>query len=621
MNLKKILFSILGLVVVALLALAVLILSSPSRPQLAFDDPYNAERLLLEAKEYAVVSGTPWATDAAIAILENDGNAVDAAVAAVLMLNVTFGEAASFPGVAPTLFYDANANKVHSYIGAGTAPKKASIEYFRKQGYVKVPTLNILAQLLPASPDVLIRLLQEHGTKSFSELIQPAIQKAREGFPVHHTMAKNLDLSIVERLGYHFLMPNASTVYFENRWWLPLREKDHFKRPLLANTFEALANAEREALEKGANRKEALEAVRNYFYKGPIAKQISLFHKQKEGLITIEDLATYKGSWEEPLEGDFNEYTIYVNGTWSQGIVIPMALQMLEGIDLKSMGHNSADYVHTLSQVIDLCMADREAYVADPTFANVPLSTLLSKGYAYERRLAMTQDAFQEMPSPGEIEGLSYSKLIPPRIKRKPGKSKNMLKAGDDTSQVVVIDKEGNAVAITPSDFPMSPMIPNTGLTMGIRMTQFSLDPEHVNRLEPGKRPRITPHAAMVFKNGAFFMAFNTPGGDMQTQALLQVFLNVTVFEMDIQAAINAPRLRSANFPSSFDPDDYSPGLLLLEESLYQQVAAALKARNYQLKEYPDWDNQFSAVGAIIKEEGRIFAGSDPRESGTAQGK
>lgn len=628
---KKAMIVFVSLIFISLLILSILYwLSttfSKSRTQLDFADPHLQERTTLQVSDYAVVAGTPWATDVAVQVLENGGNAIDAAVAAVLMLNITFGEAASFPGVAPVMLYDANSGQVRSYIGAGTAPQKATIEFFKKQGYDTVPELNILSQLIPASPDMIIRLLQTYGSQSFSELVQPAINKAREGFPVHYTMAKNMNLSIFERIGYRILLPTSSEVYFGENWWLPLQHKDRFQRPKLADTLEALANAEQKALKQGATREQALEAVRDYFYKGPIAKKISEFHEQEKGLIQYSDLANYKSAWEKPLEGNYNEYTIYVNSTWSQGIVIPMALQILEGIDLKSMGHNSGEYVHTLAQAIDLSMADREIYVADPAFVDVPIETLLSKQYAQQRRQVITEKAFKEMPAAGRVNNLAFAaKPIAMRTSKKVDnkneqQKNNLFQVGKDTSQVVVVDKQGNAIAITPSDFPMSPMIPDTGLTLGIRMTQFNLNPGHVNRLEPGKRPRITPHAAIVFRNGEFFMAFNTPGADMQTQALIQVFLNLVVFDMDIQSAINAPRLRSFNFPNSFDPTDYEAGLLALEQSLYKEIANSLKARGYKLKSFSDWSNELSAVGAIVKKNNQLFVGSDPRESATADGK
>ncbi|MEM6725654.1 MAG: gamma-glutamyltransferase [Bacteroidota bacterium] len=616
--LKIILFSLLGMIGFAALTLFALVNFSKPRAQLAFDDPWHTERSQVVAEEYAVVSGTPWATEAAVGVLENGGNAVDAAVAAVLMLNITFGEAASFPGVAPTMYYDAEDQTIRSYVGAGVAPQKATMEEFAKRGHRKVPNLDILAQLVPASPDVLIRLLQQEGTRSFSELVQPAIDRAREGFPVHHTMAKNMDLSIFERLGYRFMLPTSSSVYFGKKWWLPLQHKDAFKRPLLANTLEELVQAEQNILTSGGSRIEGLEAVRDYFYKGPIAEKISAYHEQENGLIQYDDLANYTSDWETPIQGQFGEYTIYTNGTWTQGIVLPWVLQTLEGLDLKSMGHNSPDYVHTLAQAIDLAMADRDQYVADAAFESVPLDQLLSKEFAQLRRSAIQENAFPAIPAALDMADVPN----PAAVDTANSSSDNLLQVGDDTSQVVVIDSSGNAIAITPSDFPMSPMIPGTGLTLGIRMTQFRLEPEHINHLEPGKRPRITPHAAMIFKNGEFYMAFNTPGGDMQAQALVQVFLNHVVFGMNIQEAINAPRLRSENFPSSFDPEEYGKGLLTLEKRLYDQVAETLETtRAYTIKAYPDWDNKFSAVGAIIMDGGRLFAGSDPRESATAAGK
>ncbi|MEO1436638.1 MAG: gamma-glutamyltransferase [Bacteroidota bacterium] len=616
--LKLIGLSLLGIIAIAAITLLVLVNFSKPRTQLDFDDPWHTQRSQVIAEEYAVVSGTPWATEVAVEVLENGGNAVDAAVAAVLMLNITFGEAASFPGVAPVMYYDADDQTVRSYVGAGVAPAKATIEEFWARGHRKVPNLDILAQLVPASPDVLIRLLQQEGTMSFSELVQPAIDRAREGFPVHHTMSKNMNLSLIERLGYRFMLPTSSQVYFGKKWWLPLSQKDEFKRPLLANTLEALAQAEKDALASGESRENALEAVRDYFYKGPIAEQISAYHEKEDGLIQYDDLANYTSDWETPIQGQFGEYTIYTNGTWTQGIVLPWVLQMLEGLDLKAMGHNSPDYVHTLTQAIDLAMADRDLYVADPTFEDVPLNKLLSKEFAQLRRSSMRDKAFQAAPRSLDVA------IVPDGAESDTSgtSSDNLLQVGDDTSQVVVMDSAGNAIAITPSDFPMSPMIPGTGLTLGIRMTQFRLEPSHVNRLEPGKRPRITPHAAMIFKNGEFYMALNTPGGDMQAQALVQVFLNHVVFGMNIQEAINAPRLRSENFPGSFDPDEYGKGILTLEQGLYNEVAFKLIVnRNYNIKAYPNWDNKFSAVGAIIRDGGRLYAGSDPRESATAAGK
>ncbi len=608
------------LALVALFGVVYLLLPKGPRDPMEFDDPWHKERPMVEANSYVVVAGTPWATEAAMDVLADGGNAVDAAVAALLMINVTYGEAASFPGVAPVVVYDATTQTVRSYTGAGTAPAKATIDLFRDAGYETVPDFHIWAQLLPASPDVIIALLSEYGTKSFSELVAPAIKMAREGFPVHTIMAKNLDFSLVERIGFTFIMPSTAEAYMRGEWWRPIHYKDRFARPELADTWEQMAQAEQAVLQAGGSRQEGLQAVRDYFYKGPIAEAIVAFHEEEGGLFTAEDLANYSGYWEEPVQGSFGEYTFFVNGTWSQGIVVPMALQILEGIDLKSMGHNSPEYVHTVAQAIELAMADREVYVADPAFVDVPLSQLLSKAYAAERRAAMTKQAFQGMPAPGDIPGfggvvdktaVSYAHLSPDID----------FAIGKDTSHLAIIDAQGNAVSMTPSDFPKSPMVPGTGLTLGDRMVQFRLNPDHVNALAPGKRPRITPNAVIVFKNGEFYMAYGTPGGDMQTQALIQVFLNMAVFGMDIQEAINAPRFRSYNFPDSFSPHEERPATLALEASLDTAVHDDLVARGYQIKVREDWDNEFGAVGAVIRDGNHLLAGSDPREETWADGR
>jgi gamma-glutamyltranspeptidase/glutathione hydrolase len=394
--------------------------------------------------------------------------------------------------------------------------------------------------------------------------------------------------------------------------------------PELANSLEELVNAEKSVLEAGGTRQEGIAAMRNYFYQGPIAEKIVAFHEKEGGFFTAEDLATYTGGWETPVSGSYGPYAFYGNGTWSQGIIEPLVLQILEGIDLKAMGHNSPQYIHTVTQAIELAMADRDAYVADPAFVDVPLDILLSKAYAAERRAKMTDHAFGDLPAPGVIPG--YGGRVPEG--ENPDESAawpvSLAKffIGQDTSQLVVVDGQGNAIVMTPSDFPKSPMPPGTGINLGDRMTQFRLDPNHVNALQPGKRPRITPHAVIVFKDGRFFMAYSTPGGDMQAQALVQVFLNMEIFGMDIQQAVSAPRFYSISAPSSFSPHEFTPGGIRLESDLYQQVADALRLSGYLPQEDPVWDKDFGAVGAILlSPDGELYAAADPREETAAGGK
>lgn len=606
----------------AVLALVVLLLPKGPRDPMPWDDPWHKDRDLVVAAKYVVAAGTPWATDAAVRVLRRGGNAYDAAVAALLVLNVTHSEASSFPGVAPLMLYDARSGEVRSYIGVGKAPRAATLERFRAAGYEVVPDLHIWSQLVPASPDVIIALLTQYGTMSFSELSRPAIEIAREGFPVHHIMAKNLDFSLPQRLGFSYLLPYNAEVYLQGEWWRPLHEKDRLRQPDLANTLEAIARAEQGALALGADRTGALRAARRCFYEGPIAQAIVDMHKREKGLITADDLASYSGAWEAPVAATYGDYTLYTNGPWNQGILVPMVLKIVEPLDLRAMGRDSPAYVHAVTQAIELAMADREAYIGDPAFVDVPVSVLVSDGYAARQRARMTAAAFGALPAAGDL-GSGHPRRSP-RSAPPDGSAGSTappdLPVGKDTSQIAVIDAQGNAVVLTPSDFPKSPMLPGYGINLGDRMVQFRLDPEHPSALAPGKRPRITPHAVIVFKDGRFYMAYSTPGGDMQAQALVQVFLNHVVFGMSIKDAIAAPRFQSMSAPSSFSPHEAHPGELRMEEGLYKKVAGELAVKGYMPRKLDDWDNQFGAVGAVIRDGDRLLAGTDPREEGTAAG-
>lgn len=612
--------------VILLLCLGYLCLPKGPRETMEFEDPYRTERTLAESDHYMASTGTPWATETALRVMREGGNAFDASMAAMLTLNVTFNQAASFPSVAPILLYNASTGEVESYIGAGKAPEKATVEFFLSHNMKNVPKYKLVGQLVPASVDVLVSVMKEHGTMSFADVAEDAIRLARDGFPIHGQILHDMDLSFVERLGLTFLMPYNSKVYFNGSWWNPLHQNEKLVLTDLANTLQSLCDAEQEILSAGGSREEGLDAVRAYFYEGPIARTISDYHAKKGGLISYEDLANYKGGWETPLKGSYHDYTVYSNQTWNQGAVVPMVLQMLEGIDLKAMGHNSPEYIHTVIQAIELAMADREAYFADPGFVDVPVDGLLSKEYAAVRRDMMTPDrAFGEMPPAGDPRSSTGSGIetgVLTETAAIVGEKESGYSFGKDTSYITVVDSQGNAVSLTPSDFPESPMIPGTGLNLGTRMTQFYIDDTHVNGLKPGKRPRITPNPSMVTRDGKLFMSFGTPGGDSQTQAIVQVFLNVTVFDMDLQEAISAPRFLSLNWPDSFAPHEYCPGQISIEEPLYSEVVKNMETMGYKVNRFREWDNTFGSVCAIIRDEetGRLYGGADPREVSWAEG-
>jgi gamma-glutamyltranspeptidase/glutathione hydrolase len=548
------------------------------------------------------------------------------------VLNVTHGEAASFPGIAPLVIYDAATKTARSYIGAGTAPAAATLERYLSKGYKTVPDLNILSQLVPASPDVIISLLNDYGTMSFGELSAEAIRIARAGFPIHEIMFKNMNFSLLNLIGYQVLFPYNTKVYLGGQFWRPLSYKDRLTLPDLAGSLEAMASAEAAALKAGGDRRAGLQAVRDYFYKGPLAAAIADLHTKKGGLMTAADLAGYAGAWEKPVVGSYGDYEFFANGPWSQGPVGPLALQILEGIDLKNLGHNSPRYIHTVAQAIELAMADREGYMGDPAFVKVPLEEMMSKAYAASRRAQMTARAFGPLPAPGKLGATGYLEPAPlslPTVSPGPSLPSTPIastllsgaRIGKDTSQIVIVDRKGNAIAMTPSDFPKSPMVPGTGLTLGDRMTQFRLDPKSPDVIAPGKRPRVSPQALVVLRKGEFFMAYSSPGEDMQTQALVQVFLNMAVFGMGLEEAIEAPRFRDVSMPASFAPHQAYPGTLLLEAALYDKAAAGLAELGYTTKRNPDWDNTFGAVGAVLREGKSLLAGSDPREEGTAAGR
>lgn len=590
-----------------------------NRPEtLPYQDSTGTEKHSVRGNEFAVVTGTPWATDAAANVLKENGSACDAAIAALLMINVTHGEAAAFGGVAPTLYFNSTTQEVKSYIGVGTAPERADVAYFVDDGHEYIPSLDIAAQLVPAGMDVITSLMEECGTMSFAELAAPAITVARAGFPLHTIMHRNLDLAWYERLGMKFMMPSTAAVWLRNGWMQPFRLHQKITFPELAQTLTQLADTERAALQSGKNRREAITAVREHFYTGPIATQIADFHASNGGLITLADLSNYHGGWEQPLRFTFNEYTWFGNGTWSQSIMEPLILNVLQHTDIVGQQHNSPAYVHTVTQAIELAMSDRDTYAADPEFVDVPVAMLLSRDYAQARAQRMTREAYQAPVRAGEITGYGGTRTGTVSAKTLPRHLMEFA-VGQDTSQLAVVDKQGNAVVITPSDFPKSPMLPGTGINLGDRMTQFRLDPLHVNALQPGKRPRITPHSVIVFKNNRFHLAFSTPGGDMQAQALVQVFLNMTLFSMDLQQAISAPRFYSINSPSSFSPHAVTPGGIRLESDLYRKSAEGLRQRGYDVIESPGWDKDFGAVGAIVEQpDGTIIAAADPREETTA---
>lgn len=575
------------------------------------------------AEKWMVASGHPLATNAGLAILRKGGNACDAGVATCMALNVVRPFSAGMVGVAPTLIYDAKIGKVRSYCGVGTAPAVATPCYYRKKGWPVAPIFGIDAQLIPASPDVWISILKAYGTMSFGEVAEAAIRLAEEGHALNKTAVTFMEMPAWQRLGIKLIWPYNYQIFYVPFEPAGPQVGEVLVQPDLARSLRLMVAAEQEELRCTGDRIKALEAARAVFYEGEIAEAIVRLQKEKGGGITREDLAGFHGRWEEPVYGTFHDYTIWSNKTWCQGPTVPMILQILEGIDLKALGHNSPEYISTVAQAIELAFADREAYFGDPDFVDVPIKGLLSKAYAAERRkLIDPRRAFGKMPPPGDpwkYEG----RPRPDKLYASQEPAAGILQPWmqRDTTYLCIVDAEGNAFSLTPSDFPWSPMVPDCGIMLGTRMSQFHLRVGHPNQVAPGKRPRITPNPSMVTRGDELVMPFGTPGGDQQPQAMVQVFLNIMVWGMDPQTSIEALRFKSKNFPDSFSPHLYYPGKLEIEEALADR-ADALTAQGYKVELVPtESAHEMGAVCAILKEPaGRLIGGADPREECFAAG-
>ncbi|TMH17579.1 MAG: gamma-glutamyltransferase family protein, partial [Betaproteobacteria bacterium] len=339
-------------------------------------------------------------------------------------------------------------------------------------------------------------------------------------------------------------------------------------------------------------------------------RTIVAYHKANGGLMTAQDLDEFRVAIEPPVKARFAGIDMYCCGPWSQGPVLPQMLGVLNGIDLKGMGHNSIDYAHVVTEAIKLGFADRERYYGDPRLVTVPIETLLSDAYAEKRRALVRPDrAWPQMPPYGEISGFASQRAPVPTMD-------SAAVGAHDTSYVCVMDKDGNAFSATPSDPSYdTPVIPGTGLCPSSRGSQSWADPAHASSVAPGKRPRLTPSPAIAMLPDGSPMPLGTPGGDVQAQAVLQVFLNMTVFDMNPQQAVEAPRFASYSFPDSFEPHSYSPGVLHVESRVPKAVRDGLAARGHNIMDWPEFVWRAGAVCVLRSDRSRgvMSAGADPR--------
>jgi gamma-glutamyltranspeptidase/glutathione hydrolase len=384
---------------------------------------------------------------------------------------------------------------------------------------------------------------------------------------------------------------------------------DIFRQPDLARTLRAMAAAEHRALKGGASRRDAIRAVRDYFYRGEIARKIDAFSKANGGLLRYEDMAAFRLKPEEPQSITYRDYKVYKPGFWSQGPVFLQALSMLEPENLPALGHNSTAYLHKLVETMKLAYADRDTYYGDPLFAKVPSSVLLSKQYGMDRRDAIKPEASLEF-LPGTIPG--YSLRHPSVTEMATARIDDELMARDTTC-INVIDKDGVMFSATPSGAWLPSVIAgDTGIPLTQRAQSFLLVPGHPNELAGGKRPRVTLSPTLVTKDGKPAMTLSTPGGDNQDQALLQIFLDVVEFGMNAQSAIEAPRFQTRHLVSSFDNHAMNRGDLLLDERISPAVYSELTNKGHKTGVRSRWNSGAYPIIIRVLPNGAIEAGADP---------
>jgi gamma-glutamyltranspeptidase/glutathione hydrolase len=557
-------------------------------------------RPLLMGTRHMAVAGHYGAAHAAFAMLEAGGNAVDAGVAAGIALGVLQSDLVNVAGVAPIILYLAKTREVVTISGLGTWPRAVTTDFFAQRHGGRIPD-GVLRTVVPAAPDAWLTALERYGTMSFGDCAAAAIRFATEGFPMYPLMADLIAL----HAGDYRRWPSSAAIYLPQG--RPPQSGEMFVQRDLGRTLQYLADEEKAAAGKG--RAGGLQAAREAFYRGDVAQAIVAYHRANGGLMTMEDLAGFRVAIEPPVRTRFGALDLYACGPWCQGPVLLEMLNIVGGVDLKALGHNSIDYAHAVTETIKLAFADRERYFGDPRFVDVPVDTLLSADYAAKRRALLRSDrAWPGLPPAGEIAGNPQRPLPKASTERAP--------AGADTSHVSVIDREGNVFAATPSDPSFdTPVIPGTGLCPSSRGSQSWADPAHASCVAPGKRPRLTPMAALAIASDGSPMPIGTPGGDVQAQAILQVLLNMAVFGMNPQQAVEAPRFASYSFPDSFEPHAYSPGLLYVEDRVPQAVRNGLAARGHEIADWPAFVWRAGAVCVQRRDarSGVIAAGADPR--------
>jgi gamma-glutamyltranspeptidase/glutathione hydrolase len=560
-------------------------------------------RPVIRGRHAAVASMKAEATEAARRILDAGGNAFDAAVAGQAALAVTDFSLNGIGSDAVLLVYDSREKKVYSINAEPRAPKLATIDWYEKNNGGKIPESDgLLSGGIPGVVDAWYILLDRWGTMNFEQVLQPAIDLAENGFPLSERGASYIAES-KKILKY----PTTVKIYLTNS--RAPKAGDILKNPDLARTLKKLVEAEKANASKG--RQEALKAARDRFYKGDIAHDLATFSEANGGLFRYEDFAEYSAKVETPVSTNYRGYQVYKNPSASQGPTELIALNILEGYDLKGLGHNSPAFLHTSIEAVKLAMGDREKYLGDMDFIKIPYDGLLSKDYARERRKLIDPAKASLELRPGK-PAASTAALDRPVHEVLQGSASH----NGDTSYIAVVDKDHNMVSFEPSLhelFGTGVVMGDTGILFNCRGDYYSLVRGEANALEPGKRPRSTLQSTLVMKDGEPYAILGSPGGDDQVMRTMQTLINMIDFGMNIQQAIEAPRWSSRSFPASPFPHTMYPGDMSVEARIPEATRQALIGKGHKLRVAPPWS--LGSNGGILVDEatGVLSAGADPR--------
>ncbi len=553
----------------------------------------RTQKPVLHGRHWMAITGKPLGATAGAMMFQRGGNAVDAACA-MLGATSTMWDVLSWGGETQALIYNPNTSEVVGINALGVAPTGATIEFFQDKGMPYPPEYGPLAAVTPGTPGGLMVMLAEYGTMSLAEVLAPSIEMA-EGYPIEQDAVDRIERSKDQikkwRHSRELFLPHLGEEH----------EAPHpgeiFRQPDLAATLRKLVEAEQEALEQGKSRKDAIYAAYDRFYRGDIAEEFVRGSQEEGGLHTTEDLDRWEYHIEQPVKTDYKGIEVYKLTTWVQGPVLLQALNILEDMDLRSMGYNSTRYIHALYQTMNLAFADRDFYYGDPYFPpEEPIDGLLSKEYARERASEINWERNNPNVGPGDpypYEGKTnpYRHLLDrSRATSEPPHNQDDTEFEDGflagTTSIQAADAEGWVVSITPSGGWIPAVVAGrTGIGMSQRMQSFVLDESinPYNLLEPGKRPRATLTPSLALKDGRPFLSFAVQGGDTQDQNLLQFFLNMVEFGMNVQQAAEAPNITSYQMRSSFGEHALQPGRLTLNESIPPWVRADLEAMGYDL--------------------------------------